>query len=782
MPADKQYRPPIPIFIPTLSVALVLGVLFSFGLKEQNRLANERIEQVINQRQTIAGIVADTIENGLRQTQQSVQRYASELGRQLDQGAPPAVVNAKFDQWFQPFPDDTYRSRRDRFNPQTQAGVWIPNYVTLNPEVKQFFVTSKEITELYGLGAQSRPFVDTWVLAAAGGVAIFWPDQPNFVYDAGADFDYRNTPWVNLTRPENNKDHGARWTKLIFDPISKVWMLSAVAPVYSQGKWVGAAGHDLPLDNLLHNTELLRQEQGSYFLLVTEDNRIVASARFADRIKQSNGALSLTDLNDPELARALDDVRHNPHAETQRIALPGRVLFVSHVGPGNWLLASIVPLTPISSGIENSFAKLRNIAILALIAELVIATMILAWSHSRSRRQFNNILKIQQQLAASESHYRALVDNIPGIVYRCRNDIHWTMIFLSPATAEFTGYPAEDFIDNKVRSFASIIHPDDREIVSNLVNNAYSHQKSYKLEYRIMCADGSMRWVLDHGRFVVEADTTPELEGVIVDVTAQKRAKEQLRELNNTLEQQVEQRTANLHAAIQDLETFNYAVSHDLRAPVRQASAYLEAIAEDLRDNVSQETRHMLARSQLALHRMKEMIAGLHAFSQLGMDTLNPVSVNVNDMISSIIDKEPASVRDKVKFEVAPLENVIADRIMLRILLQNLIDNAIKFSVQSPNPVVSFHAHNSPAEWVLEVRDNGIGFNNRYTDNMFQLFQRLHSQEAFPGFGIGLALCHKIVTLHGGRIWAESEPNAGARFFVSLPTTPHPANFRAGLT
>ena len=782
MPADKQYRPPIPIFIPTLSVALVLGVLFGFGLKEQNRLANERIEQVINQRQTIAGIVANAMESGLRKTQQSVQRYAGELGRQLDQGTSQAEIKARFDQWFQPFPDDTYRSRRDRFDPQTQAGVWIPNYVTLDPAQKQRFVISKEITELYGRGAQSQPFVDTWFLAAAGGIAIFWPDQPNFVYDAGANFDYRDTPWVNLTRPEANKDHGARWTKLIFDPVSKIWMLSAVAPVYSQGKWVGAAGHDLPLDNLLNNTQLLRQEQGSYFLLVTADDRIVASARFADRIKQSNGALTLADLNDPELARALDHARQQTHTDTQRIVLHNRLLFVSRVGPGNWLLASVIPLNPISSGIENSFAKLRNIAILALIAELVIATMILGWNHSRSRRQFNDILDIQQQLANSESHYRALVDNIPGIVYRCRNDIHWTMIFLSPATAEFTGYPTEDFIGNAVRSFASIIHPNDREMVSNLVNNAYGHQKPYKLEYRIICADGSVRWVLEHGRFIVEAGTAPELEGVILDVTAQKLAKEQLRELNNTLEQQVEQRTANLHAAIQDLETFNYAVSHDLRAPVRQASAYLEAITEDLQDHVSQETRHMLARSQLALNRMKEMIAGLHAFSQLGMDTLNPVSINVNDMISSIIDKEPESVRNKVTFEVAPLENVTADRIMLRILLQNLIDNAIKFSAQSPHPVVSFHAHNSPAEWVLEVRDNGVGFNNRYADNMFQLFQRLHSQEAFPGFGIGLALCHKIVTLHGGRIWAESEPNAGARFFVSLPTTPHPANFRASLT
>src|SRR5690606_9895860 len=140
-----------------------------------------------------------------------------------------------------------------------------------------------------------------------------------------------------------------------------------------------------------------------------------------------------------------------------------------------------------------------------------------------------------------------------------------------------------------------------------------------------------------------------------------------------------------------------------------------------------------------------------------------------NDLLGYIIEQLPEIVRERVRIEIPPIDDVVADRIMLRVVLQHLLDNAVKFSAPVEKPAIRFVDHSTSAEWMLEIHDNGVGFNPEYGDNLFQLFQRLHSRDAFPGYGVGLALARKIMTLHGGRIWAESEPGKGASFFISIP-------------
>lgn len=771
MPASHRFRTPIPIFVPALSVALVLTVLFLVGLKEQNKLIDDRVEQVIGQHEIIARIVAENMDKALRDTEDSIQRYARALGQALDTDLTEVNPDQRFAAWFEALPDGSIRSRRDIFDGREEAGVWIPDYATPSPELKRFYLHAKPLTDLYGQAARNQTFVNTWTLSTAGGLAIFWPDEPLFVFDAANTVDYRNSEWVQLANPANNPQREVRWTRLSFDPVPQIWMTSAVAPVYRGQEWVASAGHDLPLDNLLARAELLRESKGSYFALVTADGRIVASDRYADRIKQSQGTLTLAQLQDDVLARALGaSSSATDNATFVRHPVRGHTVFVAHIETQALTLLNAIPLAPIAGGIQQSFANLRNIALIALVAELIIATLILAWSHHRARRQFNHLAAMQEQLVRSEQHYRTLVDNIPGIVYRCKNDADWSMLFLSPIVERFTGYPAEDFIGNKARSFASVIHPDDRRGAELLVQNALERGKPYVLEYRIVHKSGTVLWMLEHGRVVTSGTgQAEELEGVMLDITALKQAEARLRELNDSLEQQVEQRTAELRNAIRDLEAFNYAVSHDLKAPVRQVTGFLDAIADELPGGASDDIRDMIRRSQNALKRMKEMIASLHAYSQLTRDSLTLGTVNVNDLLTYIVDLVPKPVRQRIQLDSPPIDNVVADRTLLRVVLHHLLDNAIKFSAQAEKPVIRLIDHSTSAEWMLEVRDNGVGFNPEYRDNMFQLFQRLHTQETFPGFGVGLALARKIMTLHGGRIWAESEPGKGASFFISIP-------------
>lgn len=611
------------------------------------------------------------------------------------------------------------------------------------------------------------------MLPSVSGNVIFWPDEPEYIFQATADFDYRETEWVAGARPERNLHRRVYWTPLSFDPVPSVWMLSAVAPLYRHGEWFGSVGHDVPLARLLARTELLRQQEGSRFILLTGDDTVAASDQYAELIQQKQGALTLGELPDPLWHQAVSSARSSQQAPRhQRVGMDGHVAFVSRINGQNWTLINLIPLTPISERIGNSFANLRNIALVTLLLEFLIATALLAWSHHRNKQLFTQLDGVQQKLSESERHYRNLVANIPGMVYRCANDVDWTMEFVSVSAVELTGYPAEDFLGNSVRSYASIIHPADRERVFDDVQRALDERRSFSLEYRIFHRDDSVRWVLERGRGVYRDDTLLALEGVILDVTPLKVAEAGLRELNSTLESKVEQRTAQLRAAIKELEMFNYAVSHDLRAPVRHVSAYLGMLETELMPVANDAQRELMQRCQRALKRMSEMIAGMLSLAQLGSEGLSPARVDVGVMVRELIQELPAAVRGRVEFDLGPLPMLVADRVLLRQVLHNLIDNAIKYSSGRDPARISIRSlpmAEAANECVLEVRDNGVGFDALHADKLFLLFQRLHSGDAFPGTGVGLAVSAKIVELHGGRIWAESSPGEGASFFVALP-------------
>lgn len=526
------------------------------------------------------------------------------------------------------------------------------------------------------------------------------------------------------------------------------------------------AVQDLPLDQLLHPTQRLHQVSGSYFVLVAADQRVVASDRHADALLHGDDAV-LPQLQDDLLAQALASASGE---DFQRLHLDGHAIFIARIKSRDWRLLNVVPLQPIAQQVNASFATIRNITLTALVAELLIAIVILAWSHYRARRQYNHLAAMQEQLIRSEHHFRTLVNNIPGIVYRCRNDSDWSMLYVSDTVERFTGYPAADFIGERCRSITTSIHPDDRRDVEAAVESSLELNRPFVLEYRIVHKSGDVHWMLEHGCHA-RHDFNPngELEGVILDITALKQAEASLRELNDSLEQQVEVRTAELRNAIRDLETFNYAVSHDLKAPVRQVTGFLEAIADELPNGSSDELRDMIRRSHNALLRMKEMIASLHTFSQLKKESLTLEPVNVNNLLNGVIRHFPEPTHQRIKWVTPALNSVVADHALLRIVLQHLLDNAIKFSAHAERPQIRVADHSTSAEWILEVHDNGVGFNPDYRDRMFQMFQRLHTQEAFPGFGVGLALAQKILSLHGGRIWADSEPGKGASFFIAIP-------------
>jgi len=258
----------------------------------------------------------------------------------------------------------------------------------------------------------------------------------------------------------------------------------------------------------------------------------------------------------------------------------------------------------------------------------------------------------------------------------------------------------------------------------------------------------------------------------IIDITERKAAEDKIRQLNAELESRVRERTAQLETAVQELEAFSYSVSHDLRAPLRGIDGFARIVMEDYGDKLDREGKRLLDIVCGEAKRMGKLIDDLLNFSRLSRQTMQTSMVDMNSLVLSTFleltrDREPVP-----RLELKPLPKVRGDQPMIKQLVVNLLSNAIKFSGIREEPVVEVGKVQEAGETIFYVKDNGVGFDPQYAHKLFGVFQRLHSEDEFEGTGVGLALSRRIVTRHGGRIWAESAPGQGAtfRFTLSEPT------------
>ena len=242
-----------------------------------------------------------------------------------------------------------------------------------------------------------------------------------------------------------------------------------------------------------------------------------------------------------------------------------------------------------------------------------------------------------------------------------------------------------------------------------------------------------------------------------------------LRHVNSELERRLAETTARLEAANNELEAFCYSVSHDLRAPLRSIRGFNEVLAERYSGNLDERGREFLKRACESSRHMDEQIEGLLKLSRAGRAEMSRQPVNVSKMVDLIASDLASGDPDrKVSFEIMPELQAVADERLLRIALDNLLRNAWKFTSKKPDARIEFGAVHEP-EPAFFVRDNGAGFDPANSSRLFGVFQRLHSVEEFPGIGAGLAIVQRIISRHGGRVWASGTPENGATFFFTLP-------------
>ncbi|MGE5499963.1 MAG: PAS domain S-box protein [Syntrophothermus sp.] len=303
------------------------------------------------------------------------------------------------------------------------------------------------------------------------------------------------------------------------------------------------------------------------------------------------------------------------------------------------------------------------------------------------------------------------------------------------------------------------VHPDDRSIYVSTVRSAFKAFKDFEIEVRLMLPGQKLKYIYYMCR--PAADDAGELTrraGAIMDITERKLQ-----------QQNLEKALRELERSNNDLERFAYLASHDLQEPLRMISSYMKVLEQKYGSKLDSKANEYMHYAIDGSKRMASLIKDLLLYSRVTSHAMEFEEVDLNNLLKDVMEDLQLVIHEKKAIVVSSVLPVVkGDATQLRQLLQNLLVNAIKFQGENP-PEIIINAENNGPEWIISVKDNGIGIASEYHLRIFEIFQRLHEQGRYPGTGIGLALCKKIIERHGGKIWVESESGKGTIFYFTLP-------------
>ena len=366
-----------------------------------------------------------------------------------------------------------------------------------------------------------------------------------------------------------------------------------------------------------------------------------------------------------------------------------------------------------------------------------------------------------EEIYKNEQRFRNTLENMLEGIQIIGFD--WKYIYVNDAMARHGKYSKEEFIGHTVmEKYPGIEQTEIFKVYQRCLNE----RVSIHLENEFTFPDKTKGWF--------ELSFQPVPEGLFilsVDITDRKIAEEKIITLNKELEERVIQRTEQLKKSNEELEAFSYSVSHDLRAPLRGIIGFTSILEEDYTSKLDDEGKRITAIIKKNTSKMGQLIDDLLAFSRMGRQELIKATVDINKMVGDIIADQSLN-NEKTKWIIHSLPNAIADINTLQQVWVNLISNAVKYSRNAESPKIEIGAIEENYSTTFFVKDNGVGFNEKYKSKLFKVFQRLHTNEEFEGTGIGLAIVEKIVSKHGGKVWAESGLIQGAAFYFSLPIVP----------
>ena len=368
----------------------------------------------------------------------------------------------------------------------------------------------------------------------------------------------------------------------------------------------------------------------------------------------------------------------------------------------------------------------------------------------------------EEQLKAERDFSRGLIDSLPAPFFLF--DQNARLVLWNRFVSELTGLEDAELQNAEAES---LVIPEQEPVMAHRIESALiSGEASAEVMLRRRDKDPVPFLVV--GRRVI-LDGKPHIVGVGTDLTERKFAERAIKRLNSELERRVAERTSQLSAALNELESFSYSVSHDLRAPLRAIEGYSSILGSDYGDKLDDEAKELLRRVRAAVHRMGQLIDDLLTLSRVSRKELERRPVDLSHLAHVICEElRQQEPEREMCVDIATDLCVEGDPSLMRTVLENLLGNAWKFTGRMAHPEIHFSATRHEGVDAFVVRDNGAGFDMRYRENLFRPFQRLHSDREFPGTGIGLATVARIVRRHGGEVWAEGEVGKGAALYFSI--------------
>jgi PAS domain S-box-containing protein len=366
----------------------------------------------------------------------------------------------------------------------------------------------------------------------------------------------------------------------------------------------------------------------------------------------------------------------------------------------------------------------------------------------------------EQQLIKSEKIYKTIASSIPGSVI-CLLDKDYRYLLIEGDMIEKLGYSKDALLGGKAidvlpPEIFEEIEPDFIKVFQGETVNKENHRNGYDIL----------------SRYIPLKDDTNNVYAMMtvsIDITQLKNAQRDVSELNKDLEEKIAKRTEQLKKANEELEAFSYSVSHDLRAPLRAIVGFTAILEEEYVSKLDDEAKRISGIIKASTLKMGTLIDDLLSFSRMSRHELTKSTVNMQAMVQDVINSSDGTKIKNTEWKIHTLPAIEADVNTIRQVWINLIGNAIKYSGKIEHPIIEIGAYTEPGQIVYFVKDNGAGFDEKYKHKLFKVFQRLHSNDQFEGTGIGLAIIEKIVSKHGGNVWAEGTKNAGASFYFSLP-------------
>jgi PAS domain S-box-containing protein len=373
-------------------------------------------------------------------------------------------------------------------------------------------------------------------------------------------------------------------------------------------------------------------------------------------------------------------------------------------------------------------------------------------------------IRSEQRLKESEENLRSLANNaIDGILVNKKGK----HVFTNQRMAEILNTTIQDIMGSD-QDF--VLHPSEKDnVVQRFKRRLKGQNEPIRYETAFVDKHSGEPVPVELTAFISQWDGEPSGVVFVRDIKERKKTEAELKRYREQLEQMVSGRTAELENAIKELESFSYSVSHDLRSPLRSIDGFSQILLEDYQDRLDETGINYLTRVRKAAQRMAQLIDDILLLSRVSRHKLSIGPVNLRQIAEeSAITQRDLYCNHHVDISIAHNMQGRGDQRLLRIVIDNLLENACKYTSKQEHAEVHFGTKLENGTTIYFVKDNGVGFDMRYADKLFGAFQRLHGADEFPGTGIGLATVKRIIDRHGGKIWAEGQPRQGATFYFTL--------------